>query len=287
MTELKPYYIGAHVSASGGVENAPLNAEKLGANAFAFFTKNQRRWEAKPLTAKNISLFKERCQALDFLPEQILPHDSYLINLGHPEAEALDKSRVAFIDEIQRCQQLGLKYLNFHPGSHLRVISESESLDRVSESINFALSETDEVVAVIETTAGQGSNLGYDFSQIAQIIDGVIDKKRVGVCIDTCHIFAAGYPLNTQAECQKTFNEFSEKVGFEYLCGMHLNDSKVALGARVDRHHSLGQGEIGLEVFKFIMQDERFRGVPLVLETIDETVWAEEIQMLRRFGIPE
>ncbi len=286
MAELKPYYIGAHVSAAGGVENAPLNAEKLGANAFAFFTKNQRRWDAKPLTAKSITLFKERCVALGFSPEQILPHDSYLINLGHPENDALSKSRVVFVDEILRCQQLGLKYLNFHPGSHLRVLSESECLQRVSESINLAISETDNVIAVIETTAGQGSNLGYSFAQIAQIIDGVADKSRVGVCIDTCHIFAAGYPLTTQNECEQTFREFSDLVGFEYLCGMHLNDSKVALGARVDRHHSLGHGEIGLEVFRYIMRDERFRGVPLVLETIDETVWAEEIQMLRGFTQP-
>ena len=286
MPEAKPYYIGAHVSAAGGVENAPLNAEKLGANAFAFFTKNQRRWDAKPLTVKSINLFKERCAALGFSPEQILPHDSYLINLGHPENEALTKSRIAFVDEILRCQQLGLKYLNFHPGSHLRLLSESECLQRVSDSINLAISETDNVVAVIETTAGQGSNLGYSFAQIAQIIDGVTDKSRVGVCIDTCHIFAAGYPLTTQHECEQTFREFSDLVGFEYLCGMHLNDSKAALGARVDRHHSLGHGEIGLEVFRYIMQDERFRGVPLVLETIDETVWAEEIQMLRGFVQP-
>lgn len=286
MAELKPYYIGAHVSAAGGVENAPLNAEKLGANAFAFFTKNQRRWDAKPLTTKSIALFKERCAALGFSAEQILPHDSYLINLGHPENEALTKSRLAFVDEMQRCQQLGLKYLNFHPGSHLRVLSESECLQRIAESINLAISETDDIVAVIETTAGQGSNLGYNFSQIAQIIDGVADKNRVGVCIDTCHIFAAGYPLTTPVECQQTFQEFEDLVGFEYLCAMHLNDSKVALGARVDRHHSLGQGEIGLEVFRYIMQDARFRGVPLVLETIDETVWAEEIQMLRSFAQP-
>lgn len=286
MTVLKPYYIGAHVSAAGGVENAPLNAEKIGANAFAFFTKNQRRWDAKPLTAKNIALFKERCTSLGFSPEQILPHDSYLINLGHPENDALTKSRLAFIDEMRRCQRLGLKYLNFHPGSHLRVLSEAECLQRIAESINHAIEETDDIVAVIETTAGQGSNLGYEFSQIAQIIDAVNDKKRVGVCIDTCHIFAAGYPLNTRSECEQTFQNFSDLIGFQYLCGMHLNDSKIALGGRVDRHHSLGQGEIGLEVFKYIMQDEHFRGVPLVLETIDETVWAEEIQMLRSFAQP-
>ena len=286
MTVLKPYYIGAHVSAAGGVENAPLNAEKIGANAFAFFTKNQRRWDAKPLTAKNVALFKERCASLGFSPEQILPHDSYLINLGHPENDALTKSRLAFIDEMRRCQRLGLKYLNFHPGSHLRVLSEAECLQRIAESINHAIEETDDIVAVIETTAGQGSNLGYKFSQVAQIIDAVNDKKRVGVCIDTCHIFAAGYPLNTRSECEQTFQNFSDLIGFQYLCGMHLNDSKIALGGRVDRHHSLGQGEIGLEVFKYIMQDQRFRGIPLILETIDQTVWPEEIQMLRSFAQP-
>ena len=282
--QLKPYYIGAHVSASGGVENAPLNAHALEANAFALFTKNQRRWDAKPLTTKSIKLFKERCQKYGYTSEQILPHDSYLINLGHPETEALQKSREAFIDEMQRCDQLGLTYLNFHPGSHLRVLEEAECLQRISESINHAISESDNVIAVIETTAGQGSNLGYTFEQIAQIIEGVQAPERVGVCIDTCHIFAAGYPLNTLEECVRTFADFERLVGFTKLCGMHLNDSKVKLGSRVDRHHSLGMGEIGLDVFKFIMQDDRFRGIPLILETIDETLWKEEIQLLRGFS---
>lgn len=282
---LKPYYIGAHVSASGGVENAPLNAHELGANAFALFTKNQRRWEAKPLTRKNITQFKERCERFGFTPEQILPHDSYLINLGHPDPEALAKSRAAFVDEMQRCEQLGLVYLNFHPGSHLREISEADCIARVAASINEALQQTSGVTAVIETTAGQGSNLGYTFEQVAEIIAQVEDKRRVGVCIDTCHIFAAGYPLTTQAECAETFAQFEQIVGFEYLCGMHLNDSKVAQGSRVDRHHSLGYGEIGLEVFRFIMGDDRFRGIPLILETIDETLWAEEIQLLRSFVV--
>ncbi len=282
---LKPYYVGAHVSASGGVENAPLNAYELGANAFALFTKNQRRWDAKPLTTKSIKLFKERCQKYGFSAEQILPHDSYLINLGHPEVEALEKSRLAFIDEMQRCEQLGLTYLNFHPGSHLRVLTEDDCLQRIAESINQAIAETDSVIAVIETTAGQGSNLGHRFEQVAKIIDAVSDSSRVGVCIDTCHIFAAGYPLVTQAECEQTFAEFDRLVGFSKLCGMHLNDSKVKLGARVDRHHSLGMGEIGLEVFKYIMQDDRFRGIPLILETIDETLWKEEIGLLREFSV--
>ena len=285
MQAVTPFYIGAHVSASGGVENAPLNATEIGANAFALFTKNQRRWEAKPLTSKSIEQFKRRCQVHGFLPEQILPHDSYLINLGHPEAEPLEKSRMAFLDEMQRCEQLGLCYLNFHPGSHLKKIDPSECLDRIAESINWALDQTQSVIAVIEMTAGQGSNLGFSFEQIRQIIDGVKDKTRVGVCIDTCHIFAAGYDLRTFESSKAVFEEFDRIIGFEYLKGMHLNDSKGALGSRLDRHHSLGQGEIGLEVFKYIMQDDRFRGIPLVLETIDETIWADEIQLLRSFSV--
>lgn len=277
----KPYYIGAHVSAAGGVENAPLNAAKIGANAFALFTKNQRRWEAKPLSAKSISAFKENCDRLGFSPDQILPHDSYLINLGHPEREAIEKSRNAFLDEMQRCERLGLKYLNFHPGSHLRKIPITECLAKIAESINWTLDQTQGVTAVIENTAGQGSNLGHSFEQLAEIIDQVEDKSRVGVCLDTCHTFAAGYDLRSRAACTKAFNEFSEVVGFDFLCGMHLNDSKGTLDSRLDRHHSLGQGEIGLDVFEFIMQDERFRGIPMVLETIDETIWSDEIQALR------
>lgn len=284
VSELKPYYVGAHVSASGGVQNAPINAKALEANAFALFTKNQRRWEAKPLDEKTIASFKKNCVAIGITAEQILPHDSYLINLGHPEAEALEKSRNAFLDELQRCEQLGLVYLNFHPGSHLRKISESDCLQRIAESINWALSQTENVIAVIENTAGQGSNLGYSFEQLAEIIVHVDDKQRVGVCLDTCHMFAAGYDLRTAESCSDVFTQFEQIVGFEYLKGMHLNDSKGGLDSRLDRHHSLGQGEIGLEVFRFIMQDDRFRGIPLVLETIDETIWKEEIQMLRQFS---
>ncbi|WP_415897043.1 deoxyribonuclease IV [Neptuniibacter sp. QD72_48] len=285
MSDLLPYYVGAHVSASGGVQNAPLNAKEIEANAFALFTKNQRRWMAKPLDSKTIASFKKNCAALNFKPEQILPHDSYLINLGHPEEEALQKSRDAFLDEMQRCEQLGLVYLNFHPGSHLRKISEEECIAKIAESLNWAIAQTESVVAVIENTAGQGSNLGFSFEQLAAIIDQVEDKNRVGVCIDTCHMFAAGYDIRTQESCAEVFEDFANIVGFDYLKGMHLNDSKGGLDSRLDRHHSLGQGEIGLEVFKFIMRDDRFRGIPLVLETIDETIWAEEIQMLRQFTL--
>lgn len=274
-------YIGAHVSAAGGVWNAPKNAADLGATAFALFTKNQRRWEAKPLNDNDIRKFKANCQKYNFSSAQILPHDSYLINLGHPETEALEKSRKAFLDEIHRCEQLGLTLLNFHPGSHLKKISESESLKIVAESINIALSQSTSVKAVIENTAGQGSNLGYKFEHLAEIIEQVEDKSRVGVCLDTCHTFVAGYDLSSREACEKTFQSFSDIVGFEYLLGMHINDSKAALGSRVDRHHSLGEGFIGNDCFEFIMQDKRFDGIPMVLETIDDTIWAQEIAWLQ------
>lgn len=273
-------YVGAHVSASGGVENAPLNAAAIGAKAFALFTKNQRQWVAKPLTEESIAAFKANMEEHGFAPKHVLPHDSYLINLGHPEAEPLEKSRAAFIDEMQRCMQLGLPLLNFHPGSHLKQIGEDESLAIVAESINLALSETAGVTAVIENTAGQGSNLGYRFEHLATIIDGVEDKSRVGVCIDTCHSFTAGYELRTLSDCEATFAEFDRIVGFQYLRGMHLNGSKAAFGSRVDRHHSLEQGELGLDVFRFIMNNEHFDDIPMVLETIDDAIWPQEIELL-------
>ncbi len=272
--------IGAHVSASGGVENAPLNAQKIGAKAFALFTKNQRQWKAKPLTEKSINAFKANLLTAGIAPEHVLPHDSYLINLGHPEQVGLDKSRAAFIDEIERCEQLGLPLLNFHPGSHLKKISEEKSLDRIAESINLALEQTTGVTAVIENTAGQGTNLGHRFEHLAHIIDKVDDKSRVGICLDTCHTFTAGYDLRTTEACEKTFAEFENIVGFQYLRGMHLNDSKPDLGSRVDRHESLGLGKIGMPCFDYIMNDPRFDEIPMVLETIDDTLWAEEIEIL-------
>ncbi len=273
-------YVGAHVSAAGGVENAPLNAQKIGAKAFALFTKNQRQWVAKPLTEKSIETFKANLQKVDIAPEQVLPHDSYLINLGHAEAEPLQKSRNAFLDEMQRCEQLGIPLLNFHPGAHLNKISEEQSLDIVADSINWALEQSSGVTAVIENTAGQGTTLGYSFEHLAHIIDKVADKSRVGVCLDTCHTFTAGYDLRTTDACDETFAEFERIVGFNYLRGMHLNDSKPELGSRVDRHDSLGKGKIGLECFRYLMNDARFDNIPMVLETIDESLWAEEIALL-------
>jgi deoxyribonuclease IV len=274
-------YIGAHVSAGGGVEYAPINANIIGATAFALFTKNQRQWEAKPLTTESISVFKANCKKFDYQPHQILPHDSYLINLGHPENEALQKSRNAFLDEMNRCEQLGLDRLNFHPGSHLNQISEEKCLSTIAESINLALKQTSGVIAVIENTAGQGSNLGFSFYHLKKIIDQVEDKSRVGVCIDTCHAYSAGYDIKTKAGFEKVFKEFEEVVGFQYLKGMHINDSKKELGSRVDRHDSLGTGTLGLEVFECIMKDSRFDGIPLILETPNEEIWAEEIQILK------
>lgn len=274
-------YIGAHVSASGGVDQAVIRAHEIEATAFALFTKNQRQWKAAPLSAQVIDAFKTACDQYNFSAAQILPHDSYLINLGHPVMDALEKSREAFIDEMQRAEQLGLTLLNFHPGSHLQQIDEDACLKRIAESINIALDKTHNVVAVIENTAGQGSNLGFRFEHLAAIIDHVEDKSRVGVCIDTCHAFAGGYDLRSEAACEATFAEFERVVGFQYLRGMHLNDAKSTLGSRVDRHHSLGEGNIGKIAFSWLMKDARFDGIPMILETINPDIWKDEIAWLK------
>lgn len=273
-------FVGAHVSASGGVFNAPLNAMKIGARAFALFTKNQKQWNAKPLDDETIGLFKDNLAQSGILPRHILPHDSYLINLGHPEDEKRQKSLDAFIDELERCSQLGLDRLNFHPGSHLKQISEEECIDRIAMSMNEAIRRVEGVNLTIENTAGQGSNLGWQFEQIAAIIDRIEDKSRVGVCIDTCHMFTAGYDIRTQDAYEQTWLEFDRIIGFNYLKGMHINDSKPDLGSRVDRHDSIGKGKIGVEPFRFLMNDPRMDDIPLVLETIDETIWAQEIELL-------
>ena len=277
-------YFGAHVSASGGVENAVKNAKDIGATAFALFTKNQRQWIAPALTAEQIATFKAAMAEAGFSAAQILPHDSYLINLGHPDEDGLQKSRESFFEEMQRCELLGLDRLNFHPGSHLKRISEEGSLDRIAESINMALERTKGVTAVLENTAGQGSNLGYKFEHLAYIIDRVEDKSRVGVCLDTCHSFAAGYDLRTKEACDATFAEFDRIIGFKYLRGMHLNDAMRPLGSHIDRHSPMGEGEIGIECFKYIASDPRFDNIPLILETPDEERWAQEIAQLRMFA---
>ena len=273
-------YIGAHVSASGGVENAPVNASAIGAKAFAFFTKNQRQWVSGPLTEKNISQFKVNCAKYGYLPEYILPHDSYLINLGNPEKEMLAKSRKSFLDEMIRCEFLGLKLLNFHPGAHMNLYSPEDCLKLIAESINIALEKTKGVTAVIENTAGQGSAVGHRFEHLSAIIGHVQDKSRVGVCLDTCHTYTAGYDLKTEKGYEATLKEFESVVGLSYLKGLHLNDSKKELGSHVDRHDNLNKGVMGEDVFRRIMNDPRFDNMPLILETPDDSLWEEEIRWL-------
>lgn len=280
-------YIGAHVSTNNGVENAPLNAGAIGANAFALFTRNQRRWESPPLSSKSINLFKENCEKWNIKAKHILPHDSYLINLGHPEPEKLAQSRTAFYDEMLRCEQLGLQMLNFHPGSHLNLISVDQCLALIAESINITLEKTKGVTAVIENTAGQGSNVGFSFVHIAQIIDKVEDKNRVGVCIDTCHTYSAGYDIRSEIGYNNTFAEFDEVIGLKYLKAFHLNDTKKLLASRVDRHETIGNGFLGIEFFERIVKDSRFDEIPFILETPDDTRWAEEIAILKSFSEKE
>ena len=273
-------YVGAHVSAAGGVENAPVNANAIGAKAFALFTKNQRQWFSNPLTMASIKAFRDNCEKYDYKPFQILPHDSYLINLGHPEKEPLEKSRASFLDEMQRCEQLGLDRLNFHPGSHLKTISEEECMNRIAESINIVLDKTKGVTAVIENTAGQGTNTGYKFEQLRYMLDKVDDKSRVGICIDTCHAFTSGYNIKSPEGYAETFSLFEKIVGFNYLKGIHINDSKKELATRVDRHDNIGKGFLGEDVFRMIMNDGRFDNMPLILETPEESLWEEEIKNL-------
>lgn len=273
-------FIGAHVSASGGVNNAPVNAHAIGAKAFSFFTKNQRQWKSSPLAKEVISSFRDNCEKLGYDPSHIMPHDSYLINLGHPGKEELEKSRIAFLDEMTRCELLGLTLLNFHPGSSLNVVDTETCLKTIAQSVNLALEATSGVTAVIENTAGQGSNLGYDFEHLRFIIDHIEDKNRVGVCLDTCHTFAAGYDIFTPEGYNETFRQFEEIVGLHYLKGLHLNDSKKGVGSHVDRHENIGKGMLGFDVFARIVNDSRFDNLPMILETPDETLWPEEINLL-------
>ncbi len=273
-------YIGAHVSVAGGVSKAPIEANRIGAKAFALFTGHSNRWVSKPISEKEISEFKENCEKFSFSPDIILPHDNFLINLASPEEDKLVKSRKSFLDEMKRCQQLGLKMLNFHPGSHLNIISEEEGLDRIAESINIILDQTEGVTAVLENVAGQGSNLGYSFTQLAHIINKVHDKSRIGVCIDTCHAYSAGYDLANPEKYEETWKEFDEIIGFNYLKGMHLNDDKRELASRIDRHESIGKGTLGEDFFIRLVNDPRFDNIPLILETPDESLWPEEIAWL-------
>lgn len=273
-------YIGAHVSAENGVSGTPLKASEIGAKSFALFTRNPSRWASKPISDDEAEKFRQNCVEFGYTPEFILPHDSYLINLGSPDDEKLEKSRDAFRDEVKRCEQLGLKLLNFHPGSHLNLISVDECLDRIAESLNIILLESNGVKAVIENTAGQGSNLGHTFEQIAHIIDKVEDKTRVGVCIDTCHAYSAGYDLATQEGYDKAWADFDRVIGLKYLSGIHLNDSMRPLSSKIDRHAPIGEGTLGAGFFKMLMNDPRLDNIPIILETPDPDRWKDEIAYL-------
>lgn len=273
-------YVGAHVSVQGGVANAPLRAQEIGAKSFALFTGSSNRWVSKAISDAEAALFVERCAEYGYSPDVILPHDNFLINLGSPDAEKLAMSRKSFLDEMQRVEKLGLSMLNFHPGSHLKAMAEDDCLDRIAESVNITLGQTSGVTAVIENTAGQGSNLGHRFEQIARIIDGVDDKSRVGVCIDTCHAYSAGYDLATDSGYDEVWRLFDDIIGRDYLRGIHLNDDKRELGSRIDRHASIGTGTLGEGFFRRFMNDPRFDGIPVILETPDDSIWAREIEWL-------
>lgn len=278
-------YIGAHISAAGGVSKAPQNASAIGANAFAFFTRNQRQWYPKPMEEEEIEKFRDAIVELGFELRYILPHAGYLINLGNPDKDNLQKSRDAFLDEMRRCELLGLTMLNFHPGSHLKQMSESACLAQIAEEVNRALDKTEGVTAVLENTAGQGTNLGYRFEHLAEIIDLVEDKSRIGVCIDTAHTLAAGYDIRTEETYNETMREFDKIVGYHYLRGIHLNDSQKALASRVDRHASVGEGVMGMTLFELIINDPHTDLIPIILETPNPDLWEKEITLLRTFAL--
>jgi deoxyribonuclease-4 len=262
----KNLLVGAHVSIAGGVYNAIVNGEKIGATAIQMFSKNQTRWISKPLSDEDAAKFRNDWQNSTI--QEIVIHDSYLINLGSPDPVLLQKSRDAFLDEVERAEKLGVRYLIFHPGSHLET-GEDVGLKTIAESMNGVIDARPgyDVKLLLETTAGQGTNLGYTFEQLAQIMELVEDKQRQGVCLDTAHVFAAGYDIRTKETYEAMFTEFDSIIGLESLLAIHVNDSKKELGSRVDRHENIGEGLLGREPFRFLMNDSRFTDVPKLLET--------------------
>jgi deoxyribonuclease IV len=282
-TKAQELLIGAHTSAQGGAYNALLEGQAIGATTIQLFTRNQRQWAAKPLTEEEIALFKETLTVTGL--KKIMSHDSYLINLGSADSEMLKKSRKAFKEELLRCQQLGISFLNFHPGA-----AGSESVEdcllRICDSLLYLEDIVDKghTRLLLETTAGQGSSVGHCFEHLAFVIQRVHKKIPIGICIDTCHIFAAGYDIRTKAAWEKTLDQFDTSVGLKYLCAFHVNDSIKPLGSRRDRHASLGKGEIGLECFKVMMQHPKLREIPKYLETPHPDIWADEITTLREFS---
>ncbi len=273
-------YIGAHVSISGGVETAPGRAKEIGANALGIFTKNQRQWKAKPLTEENIKDFKANLSDAGIAPGHVIVHDSYLINIGNPDEEKRRKSLDALIDEVRRVEQLDLVYLNFHPGSGLGKLDEDETISLIAGGVKEVLSESESAVLLIEATAGQGAHVGYRFEHLADIMEQAKGDDRVAVCLDTCHIFAAGYDLRSAESYAATMEQFDSIVGMENLKAIHVNDARADLGSRLDRHDSLGEGTLGWKTFEHIVKDKRTDGVPLILETPVPDKWEAEISRM-------
>jgi len=274
--------IGAHVSMAGGFHNAVTEAVRIQANCFAMYTGAQRTWYRRPITAEDKELFKKATTEHGFAPHTYIPHASYLINLGGPDEEKLRKSREQFIEEMQRCEQLGCALYNVHPGSHLGACEVDEAIEISAESINIAHAETDTIIAVIENTAGSGYTIGYSFEQLRKILDKIKNKSRVAVCLDTNHLFAAGYDLSSAQKCDMVFKEFDEIIGMNLLKAVHVNDSKKPLNSRVDRHEIVPKGCIGVDCFKFLVNDPRFLDIPLILET--EEPLDEQIKLLRSYA---
>jgi deoxyribonuclease IV len=277
-------HVGAHVSISGGVSTAPGRAMELGATALGMFTKNQRQWNAKPISPEEAETFKSELARSGIGVDQVIVHASYLINVGSPEDEKREKSLAALVDELRRAEQLGLKLVNFHPGSGMGELSEDQTLSRIADACSRALGETSEATLVLEATAGQGDHVGYTFRHLAEIIDRAGGSNRLGVCIDTCHIFAGGYDFRTDEQYRETIAELERTVGLDRLVGFHLNDSKTEHGSRKDRHHSLGAGLIGIPALARFITDDRFDGLPFVLETVDPDLWAAEIALTRQLA---
>lgn len=278
--------IGAHTSASGGVFNALLNGEEIGASTVQLFTSNQKQWRGRKYTQEELDTWFECLEKTGL--KKIMSHDSYLINLGCPNEENLLKSRKAFAEEIERCNELKLSYLNFHPGAALKESVEA-CLDCIVESLLEVqpLLENSNLRLLIEATAGQGSNVGHSFQQLGYLIERTKDSLPIGVCIDTCHIFAAGYDIRNAKTLEETLIAFDQTVGLEHLYAFHLNDSKFGLGSRKDRHAPIGEGEIGIEGFKAIMTHPKLQHMPKYLETPGGMpAWKEEIKLLKSFINP-
>lgn len=273
--------LGAHCSTSGGVYTAIERAQKIGATALQLFTRNNTQWISKPINDDEAKKFRELRQQVDL--GQIVAHDSYLINLCATDKDVYKKSMKAFKDEIERCALLGIPYLNFHPGSHMGA-GEDEGIKRIAESLNILHEQTKNVhvMSVLETTAGQGTAIGYTFEHLRAIIDLVENKQRIAVCVDTCHIFAAGYEIRTEHGWEKTFDSFDDIIGLNRLVAIHVNDSKKNLGSRVDRHEHIGAGFIGIFGFRNLMNDPRFKKIPKILETPKSADMHEDIDNMMK-----